>query len=487
MARSASEGVQGRVQSARPITDTIGRTLIVIFLFKPVIDLFPQAAIWVGPIRLAPTTVIGVLLFFWLVRFLFNRGRHVPPFGRLFEAFIVINALSLIVSLISGTFESMPLTVAWVFKILDAYVVFSCAYLAAQRHEYTDITPFLTAMVVGSAVVVVLNVLAINLGMTGILASNDGFDAFSGGRERGLYFDPGVLANVAFNSLILTVFRYHLARSARPLWLVFTVVIVLCDLFLVVAAQSRAGMILIAVFGVIYLSLFQQSWGKILAPIVAVGVIAGSLATMEGDLSEVLSRFEGDVAALEEGNNSGNVGITSSNRVSLGRFEALGSNRGMVWAEALSDVIQRPFIEILIGNYSFSKGGHSDYIDALSRNGVLGLIVFVWLIVGLVLRTWTLARTAGAGHGRVLHYLAFILILCFALYAIPFRPLGYTTTAWYMWTLLGFSLAWSARRAPRPALVPLRPTRHAPAALEDSDETGEQEPAWPGPGPVNRR
>jgi O-Antigen ligase len=486
MARTASEGSQNRVQPARPIQDTIGRTLIVIFLFKPLIDLFPQAAIWVGPIRLAPTTVIGVLLFFWLVRFLFNRGRLVPPFGRLFEAFIVINALSLIVSLISGTFESMPLTVAWVFKILDAYVVFSCAYLAAQRHQYTDITPFLTAMVVGGAIVVVLNVLAINLGMTGILASNEGFDAFSGGRERGLYFDPGVLANVAFNSLILTVFRYHLARSARPLWLVFTVVIVLCDLYLVIVAQSRAGMILIAVFGVIYLSLFQQSWGKILAPIVAVGVIAGTLATMEGDLSEILSRFEGDVAALEESEKGGNVGVTSSGRVSLGRYEALGSNRGMVWAEALSDIVQRPLIEILIGNYSFSKGGHSDYIDALSRNGVLGLIVFVWLIVGLVFRTWSLARSAGAGHGRVLHYLAFVLILCFALYAIPFRPLGYTTTAWYMWTLLGFSLAWSARRVTRTVTVPPRTARDAPAEPDDGSEA-EQEPAWPGPRPVNRR
>ncbi len=464
MARTASEGLQNRVEPARPIQDTIGRTLIVIFLFKPVIDLFPQAAIWVGPIRLAPTTVIGVLLFFWLVRFLFNRGRLVPPFGRLFEAFIVINALSLIVSLISGTFESMPLTVAWVFKILDAYVVFSCAYLAAQRHQYTDITPFLTAMVIGSAIVVVLNVLAINLGMTGILASNEGFDAYSGGRERGLYFDPGVLANVAFNSLFLTVFRYHLARSARPLWLVFTVVIVLCDLYLVIVAQSRAGMILIAVFG----------------------VIAGTLATMEGDLSEILSRFEGDVAALEEREKSGNVGVTSSGRVSLGRYEALGSNRGMVWAEALSDIVQRPLIEILIGNYSFSKGGHSDYIDALSRNGVFGLIVFVWLIIGLVFRTWSLARSAGAGHGRVLHYLAFVLILCFALYAIPFRPLGYTTTAWYMWTLLGFSLAWSARRVTRTVPGPPRTGRDAPAEPDDGSEA-EQEPAWPGPRPVNRR
>jgi len=487
MAQAASETLRHEsAPRARPIRDGIGRTLIVIFLIKPIIDLFPQNAIWMGPIRLSPTTVFGVLVFFLLAQFLFGRGRHVPPYGRVFEGFILLNAVSLASSVATGVFESMPSTVAWVFKILDAYVVFSCAYLAAQRYQYTEMTPFLTAIMFGSAIVVVLNVLAIQFDMTGLRPANEEFDAYARGRERGLYYDPGVLANVALYSLITTVFRYHLVRSGKGWWLLFAIVIVICDLYLLVASQSRVAVILTAVSGVVYLSFFQQKWGKLLAPVIAAVVFATMLSTMQDDVGEMFNRFDSDVEALQsaEGMRFGGVGVTSSGEVSFGDLEALGNNRGMKWAEALTDILRRPFHEMLIGNYSFSVGGHSDYIDVISRNGFIGFALFVTLMVGITRRTWTLARTAVAGRERVLHYLAFILALCFALYAIPFRPLGYTTTAWYMWAMVGFSFAWEARRV---RMVPGRPAAPAAASGQPEKPVDAAEPEYRGSPPVTRR
>ena len=159
----------------------------------------------------------------------------------------------------------------------------------------------------------------------------------------------------------------------------------------------------------------------------------------------MFSRFETDVVAFEEGSTE-DVGVTQSGKLSLGKYEALGSNRGMLWAEAITEIVRRPLLEIMVGNYSFSVGAHSDYIDVLARNSVIGLIMFIALLIGLAFKTYGYARTASPGHNRVLHFLAFTLVLCFILYAAPFRLLSYTTTAWYMWTMLAFSLAWSARR-----------------------------------------
>jgi hypothetical protein len=416
-------------------------------------------------------------MFFWLVRFLFNRGRFVPPFGRLFELFLAINAISLVLGLVLGSTLPLGLTVATVFKMLDAYVVFSAAYLAAQRYGYTDIRPFLTAIVAGEAIVVFLNVLAINLGLTGLLAQNPEFDAMSGGRERGLYYDPGVLGNMAFFSLVFTVFRFHLARSGKAIWLVFTIVIVLADLYLIAVSQSRAIIVEIGIFALIYMALYQRAWGKILAPI-AIGVIVLIGASLtQSSYDEIFGRFESDVAALKASETQ-NEGVTASGKVSLGKFEGLGSNRGMLWAEALTGIGQRSVLEIVIGHFSYDVGGHSDYIDVLARNGVIGLIVYLMLLGGLSYRTFSYARSAAQGHDRVLHFLAFTLVLCFMLYAFPFRPLEYTTTAWYMWTMLAFSLAWGTRR-PKPVVSTPPPPPSAPPPSDDEaeDPLGEP-PEW---------
>jgi hypothetical protein len=44
--------------------------------------------------------------------------------------------------------------------------------------------------------------------------------------------------------------------------------------------------------------------------------------------------------------------------------------------------------------------------------------------------------------------LSFMLISLYILYSIPFRPLGYTTLAWFMWAVLGYAFGrryWAAR------------------------------------------
>ncbi len=461
-------------QAARPraIRDPIGRSLIVVFLIKPIVDLFPQAAIYLGPIRLAPTTLFGVLLFFWLGRFLLGRGRHVPPWGRVFELFLLINALSLVIGLLTGVKLSLVGIVAIVFKMLDAYAVFAAAYLAAQRYAYNDITPFITAIVAGSALVVFINIAAINLGLTGVFTENVRAD-LDAGRERGLYFDSGTLANVAFYSLVFTVFRFHLARS-RGIWLAITVTLVLANLYLVALAQSRSVMIELAIFGLIYMSLYQRAWGRIAAPVV-IGVIivaAGALFSFSPD--EVFGRFEGDIAAVEEGSTEA-VGMTGSGEISLGKYEALGNNRGVLWAAALTEIFRRNLLEIMIGNFSVAVGAHSDYTNILSRNGFVGLCVYLVLLGGLALRTFGYARNARAGHDRVLHFLAFTLVLCFILYALPFRPLEQTTSSWYMWTMLGFSLAWGARR-PMRAVTAVRTSPQATDGQTEGDGPAEPEP-----------
>jgi O-antigen ligase len=413
----------------RPIKDNVGRVLIGVFLIKPIIDLFPGAALWWGPLRLAPTTIFGALVFALLVPYVFGRRRHAPPFGRIFEAFLIVNALSIVVGIISGSNLGLVGTINMILRILDSYVIYTVAFVAARRYAYDDVTPVVTAIVVGSTIVVVLNVVAVSFGITGFVrqAPTD-VSVYGSLRQRGLYYDPGSLANVAFFSLVFTAFRFHLARANKALWLAFALIVIFADLYLIAASKSRAVIIELGIFGLVYMVLYQRAWGKLAAPVVVGGIILLGTVFFKTTYEEIFLRFETDVAALEDTSGS-EAGVTTSGDVSLGKYAGLGSNRGALWAAALTEILQRPLGVLLIGDFSADARAHSDYIDVLGRNGIIGLILYVTIMVGLALKALGYARSTPRGHDRIVHFMAFTLALCYLLYAIPFRPLMYTTRA----------------------------------------------------------
>ena len=418
------------------IRDPIGRTLIVLFAIKPFIDLFWGFGISIGPIRLSPLTVTGFFVVAYFAAFRLKLAQYAPPFARIFEAFIVLNLITVVIGLATSPDVRLALALDIMVRILGCYLVFFCTYAAARRYQYTEAKPFMKAIVIGTAIAVVVNFVAIKVGYGGAKVGTEFTSGAS--REAGLYYDPGTLGLVAFLNLTFTVFYFHVTKRGKALWLMVTLAFAMMDLFLMAASESRTPLVLLAIAAMGYLW-FLRGWGRVAAPLIVALVLLMVAAVFSVQTDKFFGRFEGDVATIESGDSA--IGQSSSGEVSLGKYEALGNNRGALWADAITVIARRPAGEILFGNFFGRIGAHSDYIDILARNGIVGLGLYVLLIYGLALKIFGLARSATREDHRTLQSLATILLVCYAAYCFPFRPLGYTTTNWFMWSMAALALA----------------------------------------------
>jgi hypothetical protein len=117
---------------ARPvpstIRDPIGRMLILLFAVKPFIDLFWGVGISLGPIRLSPLTVTGFFAVLYFATFRIRLGQYAPPFARVFEAFIVLNLLTVVIGLVTSPDVRPALALDIMVRILGSYMVFFCTY-----------------------------------------------------------------------------------------------------------------------------------------------------------------------------------------------------------------------------------------------------------------------------------------------------------------------------------------------------------------------
>jgi hypothetical protein len=436
--------------------------LLILLLIKPVLDLFYSYYFFIGPFRLSPTTVTAVFVIFYFVPFRLKYAQLVAPFAGVFGAFVALNLAGVAFGMATDP-EARPASALDInIRLVGNYLVFFCAYAAARRHHYTDARPFLKAFVIGTGIAVIINLLAINLGYGG---TKVGVEQVSGPyREVGLYFDSGVLGAVAFFNLTSTVVYFHFAKSGKSLLLVLTIALVLIDLYLMVISGSRAPIVQLVVAALFYLW-YLRGWGRIAAPIVAALILlaAGGLFLDEGN--PAFERLQGDIAALES--EDLDIGQTMGGDVSLGKYESLGSNRGMLWANALTAISRQSGAEIIFGRYFSRIRAHSDYIDTLARTGIVGLGLYLLLIYGLALRTMAMARSATRDDDRAIKILACLLLTNYALYAFPFRPMLDTTTGWFTWTIVALALAASPRISRR-ALPAVANSAGDPAGIKSS-------------------
>jgi O-antigen ligase len=254
-------------------------------------------------------------------------------------------------------------------------------------------------------------------------------------REFGLYHDPGTLSNIALYNIIFTSFMYHLMPRKNPAWLIYSSVTVIISLYLIYIGLSRAVFIQMIVFGLIYVGIFRRGLGKFVT-VFFVGLVIALGAILGLDYGRYTQRFQSEIIVLTD---SEQVSRTKQDKdVDLGAMERLGSNRGQLVAYALDDILKRPAWQVMVGNFTESPS-HSDYIDVLSRNGVIGLLIYLLLLFFIWLKTFSLLTSGRGKPGWAMDVLAFALINLYILYSIPFRPLSYTTLSWFMWAVIGYA------------------------------------------------
>jgi hypothetical protein len=97
---------------------------------------------------------------------------HHPPHLRLFEAFLAANVVSIIFGTIISDNAALASTMTLMLKVLNSCNVLHTS-LPPSGTGYRDVTPFVRAIVVGSAVAVILNMAAIGLGTSPAMGTPD--------------------------------------------------------------------------------------------------------------------------------------------------------------------------------------------------------------------------------------------------------------------------------------------------------------------------
>ena len=433
------------------VKDIAGLSLIVLFLSKPIIDMFWSQYVTIGPLHVSALHVTGVLVFFYFSFLLLRAAGAAPRYNLLFLLFIIIHIISISVGLFYTTKPNLIKIIDLLLRVLDSYLIFRVAYNAGIKGRYETHYRFLRAVVVGTSVALVINMLAIIFGFGGSRVVERGAESF--GRQYGLYYDPGVLALVATFNIIFIAFLYKQLPKGKPLSRLLMIAMVFVSVYMVYISVSRAAVVLLVIFALIYVGLVQKGFQKVTAiAFIALAIIVSS-AMFGFEADKFSARFSSEIAVLEGAGSP--EPAAAGDRVSFGQFEALGSNRVRQWAITLDTVLQRSAVEIAIGSFFGRYPSHSDYFDVLARNGIIGLFVYVLMLFLFCKRTLFLAISRGISNDdNVIHALAFTLITLYIVYAFPFRPLGYTTTSWYMWGIIGFSFA-------RAQLSAMEARRHA--------------------------
>lgn len=413
---------------------SIRNFLVLLFLTKPTIDLFWFFSVSFAGFTVSPLHVAGLIVFFYLSFTLLIAPRLNTPYLKLLIVFVALNFISAVFGfMLHDKFEIQGLLNLF-FRVMDSVVIYGAAFALGLRNRDSDWDDIIKAIVVGVCIAIVLNQIAIFSGWGGGIKANAG-SVHSSLRERGLYYDPGGLSIVAMYGFIYTSFalkniKLGLFKTS------ITIIGLFSSLYLMVAGLSRSVLILLTFYVVIYFVIFGKAKEKAIY-IVAICAVCVLVATYSlVNYERLTARFEGDIDAVE--NIATNV--TEGKDISTNDLEALGSNRGRNWIVALEWIFQRGPMELLFGNFQ-STPAHSDYVDILSRNGILGLSLYLMILFLFLISTFKALSSTSQNKYYSLHVFSFVLLAIYILYSIPFRPLSYTTTVWYMWATIGFSMA----------------------------------------------
>lgn len=449
------------------------KSLLALFLVKPVIDLFWGQYFTVGGKALSPLHITGFLIFIYFGILRLSYPQYTAPYASVFRLFIIVNLLSAVTSIFFVDSPQYLKVVDILLRLLDSYLIFNIAYILGMTKQYESYVPFIRAIFIGAAIAAIVNVVAIVMGF-GAHLSADVVGATLA-RQQGIYSDPGVLGNAGLYGFIFAIVLFDIAPKKSLLLKLFCIGISPVFLYLIFISLSRINLVLVFVFGLLYVSIYKKSIGsKLTAVIFAISIIVFGSAVLNLDYGSVAARFGSEISVLSAEEQE--YASTSEGRVSFGKYEQLGNNRVMLWAIALDHILHRDVLELMIGNFYKSAPSHSDYFDVMFRTGIIGLILYLLLLFLIEIRLFRLAMSQGDKKYQYVYFLGFALMTAHILCAFPFRPLSYTTTAWYMWTMLGFALARMKVRKlnpvesriknekPRARLIPARLFR-APVAL----------------------
>ena len=457
----------------RRIGMPIAGALLLLFLLKPSVDLMWSFRVPLGDFTISPLFVMGLLVLIYFGIQVFRSRALIPHRALLFKIFIFLNFFSCAIAFSFGSTLTVAGAAEGLVKVIDGYVILMSAVLVASTQNISTLKRFVRFAAIGFSVAVFVNIIAIQLGYGGAKIGGGVLDYL---RNRGLYYDPGVLANVSFYCIMFSVLWMHFDGKIRPLVLAYCGAAILASLFLINLSLSRMAILELLVFLAIYVWFCLSFIWRFVAAGLGAVIIAGSVTYALVDSERILVRFESDIAAIEKLLEEGPTTPTKTSQdPSLEELQALGNNRPTLWILAIETISEKSIVRQIFGDME-TPGSHNDFIDVWGRNGMVGLVIYTTMLFSYLFTRLVLVRRREAGEEHVFHVAAFALITLYILYGLPFRPLLDTTVAWVTWVMVGFSVGLQARTlrlrskaatlsSEQPAPLPGGEQKHARALL----------------------
>ena len=417
------------------------KILCIFFMIKPSLDLaYAFRLFTLGGKGISPLHLAGVFVTVYFGSLVLGKRINLPSIG-FFIAFLIANAASIAITEMYTKSVDIVHVIDVLLRIGDAYVIYLAAGFAAKESSPSDFVKLVKAISIGTFLAVVLNAVGILLGFGRIKAgSNNSL------RQTGLYHDAGVLAKIAMYNIIFTLFSFHLDlnQTRTRLFNMYAFVSIGLSIALILSSLSRSVIVLVPICIFIYLIYYHKGAGRIAMWVVVGSIVAGTAAVGLED-TQVAGRFSSEIMVFTD---PGNIKTKTDKSVNFGVYERLGSNRGQLVAYMLDRFFKRDAINQVFGNFNISPA-HSDYFDILSRNGYIGLSLYLALLLSVWNRAFSFARQMNDMRFRAMAASSLILITVHILLAFPFRPIMYTTTSWFMWSVLGFCFVMQDRLAAR--------------------------------------
>lgn len=405
--------------------------LLTLLILKPVIDVAWDVNLFaIGSVSINVLKLTGFLIPLLCVMFLLTTRKSLM-ISRLnigVLLFIAANVISVMIYL-ANTFDpgrTLFSISIHVLRILNGALIYLIVPLVFDEPD--DQWLLIRTMFYSTLFPSVLSTLTYFTGQANITIGQE-VERFAG-----IYHDPGGMSITAFiglTSSLLYLSTDHPRNPKHPMTKIMILAMVLINVWLLYITYTRMMYVVTLVFLGLWITIRYR---KGLLVLLATPLLVFGLITTE----EFQQRNWKEIKAYEAYQNRENSDFF---------LQYSGGGRVMVWSNAIDMIEEYDLSQLALGTGRLMPL-HNEYLDLLVRTGLVGLMIFLFMITSLGAYLWRRYRTHENEMAGTVALFSLLLIVSFAIMGLTGYTVSQTTFGIYMWSMVAIALYYQPARKP---------------------------------------